>query len=61
LGLKVEFAKGEIFCMESKGDFLVACGDDRGFEVGLAFQPATPVVARTSDAEAVRRNWVMLL
>jgi hypothetical protein len=36
------------------------CGVDCGFDVGLACQPETLVLGRTSDADAVRLSCVKL-
>jgi hypothetical protein len=60
-GLKVEFAKGDMLWMDSKGDFFVTCGDDCGFDVGLACHPVMLVPWRASEAEAVRLSRAMLV
>jgi hypothetical protein len=44
---------------KSNGDFFVAWGEDRGFEVGLACQPAKLMLVKISDAEAVRLRCVL--
>jgi hypothetical protein len=45
--------------IESNGDFFVAWGEDRGFEAGLACQPAMFVLVKTSDVDAVRLSCVL--
>lgn len=56
LGLNVEVAKGEMFWVDSNGDFLCTEGEECGFELGLARQPARLVLEKTSLADAARRS-----